>query len=88
MTFLSASPDDFIIDEEESTLEVVELKFIQVKPGETLTLVLLRQHIIQVKKTNKQKKKPSIIFRCISKCLSQNITGEFSLPKGLMQVCL
>ena len=34
-----------ITDEEESTPGVVEFKYIQVKPGETLTDVLLRQHI-------------------------------------------
>ena len=42
--------DGIIFDEEESTRGVVKLKFIQVKPGETLTHVLLRRHIIQVKK--------------------------------------
>ena len=47
---LSASPDGIIIAEEESTPGVVELKFIQVKPGETLAHALLRQRIIQVKK--------------------------------------
>ena len=43
--FLGASPDGIITDEEESTLGVVEFKYIQVKPCETLTDVLLRQHI-------------------------------------------
>ena len=43
--FLGASPDGVITDEEESTPGVVEFKYIQVKPGETLTDVLLRQHI-------------------------------------------
>ena len=43
--FLGASPDGIITDQEESTPGVVELKYIQVKPGETLTDVLLRQHI-------------------------------------------
>ena len=43
--FLGASPDGIITDEEESTPGVVEFKYIQVKPGETLTDVLLRQHI-------------------------------------------
>ena len=43
--FLGASPDGIITDEEESTPGVVELKYIQIKPGETLTDVLLRQHI-------------------------------------------
>ena len=45
MFFFSASPDGFITDGEESTPGVVEFKNIQVKPGETLTDALLRQHI-------------------------------------------
>ena len=40
--FLGASPDGIITDEQESTPEVVEFKYIQVKPGETLTDVLLK----------------------------------------------
>ena len=43
--FLGASPDGIITDEEERTPGVVEFKYIQVKPGETLTDVLLKQHI-------------------------------------------
>ena len=42
--FLRASPDGIIIDEEESTPGVVEFKFIQVKPGETLTRPLKTTH--------------------------------------------
>lgn len=43
--FLGASPDGIITDEHESTPGVVEFKYIQIKPGETLTDVLLKQHI-------------------------------------------
>ena len=43
--FLGAIPDGIITDEEESTPGVVEFKYIQVKPGETLTDALLRQRI-------------------------------------------
>ena len=57
-------------------------KFLVSCPGETLTDVLLRQHIclkvqhkdneiIQLNKTT------NITYSCSSKCLSQNITGEF-----------
>ena len=42
---LGASLDGIITDEEESTPGVAEFKYIQVKPGETLTDVLLKQHI-------------------------------------------
>ena len=90
--FLGASPDGIITDQEESTPGVVEFKYIQVKPGETLTDVLLRQHIclkvqhkdneiIQLNKTT------NITYSCTSKCLSQNITGEFLLPRGQMETC-
>ena len=78
-----ASPDGIITDGEESSPGVVEFKYIQVKPGETLTDVLLRQHIcLKVQHNNtviiQLNKTTSIIFSCIIKCLSQNITGEFS----------
>ena len=43
--YLGASPDGIITDQEESTPGVVEFNYIQVKPGENLTDVLLRQHI-------------------------------------------
>ena len=43
--FLGASPDGIITDPEETTPGVAEFKYIQVKPDETLTDVLLRQHI-------------------------------------------
>ena len=43
--FLGASADGIITDQEKSTHGVVEFKCIQVKPGETLTDVLLRQHM-------------------------------------------
>ena len=43
--FLGASPDGIITDGEESTPGVIEFRDIQVKPGETLTDVLLRKHI-------------------------------------------
>ena len=80
--YLGASPDGIITDQEESTPGVVEFNYIQVKPGETLTDVLLRQHIclrvqhkdneiIQLNKTT------NITYSCTSKCLSQNIAGEF-----------
>ena len=80
--YLGASPDGIITDQEESTPGVVEFNYIQVKPGETLTDVLLRQHIclrvqhkdneiIQLNKTT------NITYSCTSICLSQNIAGEF-----------
>ena len=47
--FLGARPDGIITDQEEITPGVVEFKYIQVKPGETLTDVLLRQHKVQHK---------------------------------------
>ena len=47
--FLGARPDGIITDQEESTPGVVEFKYIQVKPGETLTDILLRQHKVQHK---------------------------------------
>ena len=40
--FFGARPDSIITDQEESTPGVVEFKYIQVKPGETLTDVLVR----------------------------------------------
>ena len=43
--FLGASPDGIITDPEQTTPGVAEFKYIQVKPDETLTDVLLRQHI-------------------------------------------
>ena len=42
---VGASPDGIITDPEETTPGVAEFKYIQVKPDETLTDVLLRQHI-------------------------------------------
>ena len=47
--FLGARPDGIITDQEEITPGVVEFKYIQVKPGETLTDILLRQHKVQHK---------------------------------------
>ena len=43
--FLGARPDGIFTDPEETTPGVAEFKYIQVKPDETLTDVLLRQHI-------------------------------------------
>ena len=73
--------DGIIIDEEDSTRGVVELKFIQVKPGETLTHVLFRQNIIQVKN---EIKKPQMY----QKMFVTEYHWEFSLPRRLMEVCL
>ena len=47
--FLGARPDSIITDQEESIPGVVEFKYTQVKPGDTLTDVLLRQHKVQHK---------------------------------------
>lgn len=43
--FLGASPDHIVHDPTEETPGVAEFKFIQVKDGETLSGVLLKQHI-------------------------------------------
>ena len=77
--FLGARPDSIITDQEESTPGVVEFKYIQVKPGETLTEVLLRQHKVQHKDNEiiQLNKTPNITYSCTSKCLPQNVTGEF-----------
>lgn len=45
MAFLGASPDRIVHDPTEETPGVAELKFIQVKDGETLSGVLIKQHI-------------------------------------------
>ena len=77
--FLGVRPDGIITDQDESTPGVVEFKYIQVKSGETLTDVLLRQHKVQHKDNEiiQLKKTTNITYSCTSKCLSQNITGEF-----------
>ena len=77
--FLGARPDGIITDQEEITPGVVEFKYIQVKPGETLTDILLRQHKVQHKDNEiiQLNKTTNITYSCTSKCLSQNITGEF-----------
>ena len=51
-------------------------------PGETLTDVSLRQHIcLKVQHRDNEiiqlNKTPNVTYSCTSKCLSQNITGEF-----------
>lgn len=43
--FLGASPDRIVHDLTEETPGVAEFKFIQVKDGETLSGVLIKQHI-------------------------------------------
>ena len=43
--FLEASPDRIVHDLTEETPGVAEFKFIQVKDGETLSGVLIKQHI-------------------------------------------
>ena len=47
--------EDTITDPEETTPGVAEFKYIQVKPDETLTDVLLRQHICLKVQHNKLK---------------------------------
>ena len=47
--FKGARPDGIITDQEESIPGVVEFTYIQVKPGEALTDVVLRQHKVQHK---------------------------------------
>ena len=44
-SFLGASPDHIVHDLTEETPGVAEFKFIQVKDGETLLGVLIKQHI-------------------------------------------
>ena len=63
--FLAARPDGIITDQEESTPGVVEFKYIQVKPGETLTDALLRQHKVQHKDNEiiQLNKTPNITYR-------------------------
>ena len=61
---------------------VLYRKFLVSCPNETLTDVLLRQHIcLKVQhKDNKiiqLNKTTNITYSCTSKCLSQNITGDF-----------
>ena len=46
--FLGASPDRIVHDLTEETLDVAEFKFIQVKDGETLSGVLIRQQNLSV----------------------------------------
>ena len=77
--FLGARPDGIITDQEESAPGVVEFKYIQVKPGETLTDVLLRQHKVQHKGNEiiQLNKTPNINYSYTSKCLSENINEEF-----------
>ena len=48
---ISASPDRIIYDQSESSPGVVEMKFLQVKSGETLEDILLKQHIC-IKRSN------------------------------------
>ena len=45
VAFLGASPDRIVHDLTEEALGVAEFKFIQVKDGETLLGVLIKQHI-------------------------------------------
>ena len=76
--FLGANPDSIITDPEETTPGVAEVKYIQGKPDETLTDVLLRQHIcLKVQHKNAEtiqlnKKKHKYYFQL---CQQMFVTG-------------
>ena len=93
MFFLGASPDGIITDHEESTPGVVEFKYNQVKPGETLTDVLLRKHIClkvqhkdnEIIKLNKNHKYYFQLYQQM--CVTEFHWGVLVAMRGQMETC-
>ena len=83
MVLKGARPDGIITDQEEGTPGVVEFKYIQVKPGETLQDVFLRQHKVQHKDNEIiPLKKPQILLTVVPANVCHRISLGNSCSPG------